>query len=86
MGKRKSEDELVRFLWRRNLKYDLLLLTEVESKNPYACYNQKPVWIDVASALQQGVLQMKVTERSCRDRVTELLKLHRKDELRSAQS
>lgn len=72
-----------RFIWKRNLKYDLSLLAEVNSRNPFAFNNQKPYWTDVASALQCGDLKMRVTERSCRERVAELLKNFRKDELAS---
>lgn len=74
-------DKSSRFVWKRNIKYDLQLLHEVNSKNPFAFNNQKPVWMDVAKSLQEGHLKMKVTDRSCRERVTELLKKHRKDEL-----
>lgn len=80
MNKRKSEDELLRFVWKRNENYDISLLSEVESRNPYAFQNQKPVWVEVAEVLQEGPLKMKVSDRSCRERVSELLKTHRKDD------
>lgn len=86
MGKTKSEDELLRFVWKRNLKYDLQLLCEVESQNPYASDKPKEVWTLIAKILREGALKMKVTERSCRERVNELLKNHRKNELKSLQA
>lgn len=78
-----EQNQLSRFVWKRNIKYDLSLLSEVNSRNPFAFNNQKPVWCDVAKALQEGDLTMKVTDRSCRERVAELLKNHRKNELTS---
>lgn len=83
MVKRKCAEELVRFVWKRNSMYDIELLLEVQSKNPFAFHNQKPVWNDIAKTLQVGDLKMKVTERSCRDRIVELLKMHRQNERQS---
>lgn len=83
MGKRKSDSELVRFSWKRNKKYDFLLLSEVQSRNPFVFKNPKPVWDEIAKTLQENSLKMKVTFRSCRDRVNELLKMHRRNERRS---
>lgn len=81
-----SEKELIRFVWKRNPRYDLILLGEVESKNPYAFNKQKGVWFEIANVLQNCALKMKVTDRSCRERVTELLKSHRKSELASVRT
>lgn len=78
-----EQSQSSRFVWKRNVKYDLFLLSEVNSRNPFAFNNQKPVWIDVAEALQKCELKMKVTDRSCRERVAELLKNFRKNELTS---
>ena len=72
-----------RFFWKRNIKYDLQLLSEVNSRNPYSLSNQKEIWQNVAKALQNSYLKMKVTGRSCRDRVTELLKNYHKDDYKS---
>lgn len=83
MGKRKADVELVKFVWKRNRNYDIMLLSEVQSRNPYAFKNSKSVWEEIASELQKGSLQMKVTFRSCRERVSELLKVHRLNERRS---
>lgn len=83
MGKRKSESELVRFSWKRNKNYDTLLLSEVQSRNPFAFKNSKPVWDEIAKTLQESPLQMRVTFRSCRDRVHDLLKSYRRNERRS---
>lgn len=63
--------------------FDLLLLAEVNSKNHYAFNNQKPCWMDVAKCLQDSQLKMKVTDRSCLERVAELLKSHHKSEDKS---
>ncbi|KAJ6642646.1 hypothetical protein Bhyg_07599 [Pseudolycoriella hygida] len=70
-----------RFIWKRNVKYDLSLLAEVNSRNPFAFNNPKQIWMDVADTLKSGVLNMKVTGRSCRERTAELLKVFRKNEL-----
>lgn len=78
-----EQSQSSRFVWKRNIKYDLFLLGEVNSRNPFAFNNQKPVWIDVAEVLQKCELKMKVTDRSCRERVAELLKNFRKNELTS---
>lgn len=83
MGKRKADDELSRFVWKRNPQYDIALLYQVEAFNPFALTNQKTGWIDISNALKESELRMKVSDRSCRERVTELLKTHRKDELSS---
>lgn len=80
MSKRKSEDKLVRFVWSRNCEFDYLLLTEVQARNPFAFKKPKQVWEDVAKALQLCKLKMKVTARSCRERIGDLLKKHRKEE------
>lgn len=86
MGKPKSDNELVRFLWRRNPKFDVMLLEQVQTKNPFAFKNQKQTWIEIAKVLQEGNLKMKVSDRSCRERVAELLKIHRKGERESARA
>lgn len=82
MNKRKSGDKIVRFFWSRNPEYDHLLLVEIQARNPYAFgkLKQKPVWEDIATALQKSNLKMKVTARACRERVGDLLKRHRKEE------
>lgn len=79
-SKQKEESELTKFVWKRNPTYDMSLLYETESRNPFAFNNQKPKWVEIAKVLQDGPLKMKVTDRSCRERVTELLKVHRKEE------
>lgn len=84
MGKRKCEDALLRFVWKRNVMYDVMLLSEVQSKNPYAFNKQKPVWIEIATVLSNGALKMQVTDRSCRERVMDLLKTHRQNESHSS--
>lgn len=43
-----------------------MLLMEVQSKNPFAFKNQKPVWNEIAKTLQNSTLQMKVTNQSCK--------------------
>lgn len=78
MKNKKNDDQLVRFVWKRKPEYDLSLLLEVEKRNPYSFDKPKPIWEMVAKSLQK--LKMRVTERSCRDRVNELLKKHRKEE------
>lgn len=83
MGKRKCDNELVRFVWKRNVEYDVMLMSEVQERNPFAFKNVKPVWNEIAQALRNCSLQMKVTDRSCRERATELLKMHRQKERRS---
>ncbi len=77
---KKSEDKLIRFVWSRRIDYDFLLLLEVQEKNPYSFKNSKPIWEEIAKNLRFGELKMKVTQRSCRDRVNELLKKFRKEE------
>lgn len=86
MGKRKAENELTRFVWKRNPLFDINLLNEVELFNPYSHNNQKQLWEEVAQALFQSALNMKVTGRSCRERTSELLKIHRRGELASIRS
>lgn len=81
MSKKKSEKELVRFVWSRKIEYDLFLLLEVQDRNPFSFKKSKHVWEEVAESLRKCELQMKVTDRSCRERVGELLKKHRKDEI-----
>lgn len=83
MGKRKADEELTRFVWKRNANYDISLLLEAF---PFAFNNQKPKWEEIAEALRDSSYQMNVTGRSCRERVTELLKNHRKNELSSIRS
>lgn len=80
MNRKKSDNELVRFVWSRKIEYDFLLLIEVHQRNPFSFKKSKPVWKDIAEALRNSELQMKVTDRSCRERVGELLKKHRKEE------
>lgn len=80
----KLEKELTKFVWKRNENYDITLLYETEARNPYAFSNQKPTWMQIAKVLQDGPLKMKVTDRSCRERVMELLKTHRKEESESS--
>lgn len=82
-GKRKAEEDLTKFVWKRNRRYDFELLSQVELFNPYACDNPKTIWTEVADTLKDGALQMKVTDRSCRERTTELIKIHRAGELQS---
>lgn len=86
MGKRKSEDKLIRFVWSRNSAYDYFLLLEVQNRNPFSFKKPKQVWEDVAAVLRTSELKMKVTERSCRERVMELLKKHRKQEAKIIRS
>lgn len=78
--KRKSDDQLIRFMWNRNIEYDYFLLLEVQSRNPFCFKKPKPVWEDIAKTLRECELKMKVNPRNCRERVTELLKRHRKEE------
>lgn len=80
MGKRKADDELERFVWKRNVQYDINLLCEIEQFNPYASRNQKPAWEEVATALKDNPSMVNVTARSCRERAEELLRKYRKDE------
>lgn len=82
MGKRKAEDELSRFVWKRKSEYDMNLLDQVQGYNPFAFNNQKRSWVEVAETLRED-FHMKVTDRSCRERVSELLKSHRQNELSS---
>lgn len=86
MGKRKADDELERFVWKRNIRYDIQLLSEIEQVNPYALKNQKPAWDEIAEQLIKHPMAMKVTARSCRDRAVELLKAHRQNERKSSQT
>lgn len=87
MSKRKPEDELTRFVWKRNPQYDITLLGQVEGFNPFAYKNQKPWWIEVAEAIREVDPRMGgVTDRNCRERTMELLRLHRKNELLSIRS
>lgn len=79
-AKRKTENQLIRFVWSRNIQYDFYLLLETEAKNPFSFKNQKPVWEEISKILKESDLKMKVTDRSCRDRVNDLLKKHRKEE------
>lgn len=86
MGKRKADSELERFVWKRHIRYDIQLLSEVEELKPYASKNQKPAWDSIAENLQDHPVPMNVTSRCCRDRVTDLLKSHRKGERLSIQT
>ncbi len=80
MKNKKSDEELTRFVWKRNPRYDVTLLVEVEKRNPYSFHKPKPVWEMIAKTLREGSLKMRVTGRSCRERVNDLLKKHRKEE------
>ncbi len=86
MGKRKSDDELEKFVWKRNIQFDIQLLTEVGQINPFASKNQRTGWENVAQCLQDGPIPMQVTSRSCRERVFDLLKWHRKGEILRVQT
>ncbi|KAJ6647857.1 hypothetical protein Bhyg_03080 [Pseudolycoriella hygida] len=86
MGKRKADDELERFVWKRNILYDIQLLNEIEQFNPYASRNQKPVWNEISEHLMDHPMAMKVSARSCRERAAELLKNHRQNERSSLQT
>lgn len=86
MGKRKAEKELTRFVWKRNPQFDIELLTHVEAYNPFVFSNQKIMWHEVSHTLIEGPLKMNVSARSCRERVAELLKNHRKGELVSSRA
>lgn len=86
MGKRKAESELERFVWKRNIQYDIQLLTEIEQFNPFATKHQKPAWDEISLNLRDSPIAMNVTSRSCRERVTELLRQHRKGERLSIQT
>lgn len=77
---KKSDGQLQRFSWKRKPEYDLSLLLEVQKRNPFSFDKPRPIWEMVAKSLREGTLKMKVTERSCRDRVNELLKNYRKEE------
>lgn len=83
MSKRKPEEELTRFSWKRNPQYDITLLGQVEGFNPFAYKNQKPWWVEVAEALREIDSRIKATDRNCRERTMELLRLHRRNELSS---
>lgn len=80
MGKRKADDELERFVWKRNIQYDINLLGEIEQYNPFASKNQKTVWEDVAVSLRENASMAHVSARNCRERAAELLRNFRKDE------
>lgn len=80
MNNKKKDDQLLRFVWKRKLEYDLSLLLEVQKRNPYSFHKPKPIWEMVSKSLREGTLKMRVTERGCRERVNELLKKHRKNE------
>ena len=86
MSRRRSSELQVRFSWKRNPQYDLMLLTEVESQNPFAFKRPKPIWDEIATTLQESNLQMKVTGRSCKDRALDLIVMHRRDELQSSRA
>lgn len=86
MGKRKADNELERFVWKRNIHYDIQLLNEVEQFNPFATKHQKAAWEQISLNLRESPIAMNATSRSCRERVTELLKQHRKGERLSIQT
>jgi hypothetical protein len=67
-----------KFHFSSNVKFDLALLSETESVNPYSASKQKsgPLWDDVAQNLINSNLEMPVNGRRCRERVTQLLKEH----------
>ena len=86
MTKRKGSGGGNRFSWKRNPKFDILLLQEVESKNPFAFGKPKPIWEDIAVSLQNSDFKLKVTARSCRERTSDLLESFRKDEIASSRA
>ncbi|KAJ6637050.1 hypothetical protein Bhyg_09776 [Pseudolycoriella hygida] len=86
MGKRKADDELERFVWKRNIILDIQLLNEIELFNLYALRNQKPVWDEIAEHLMGHPMMMKASGRSCRERAAQLLKNHRRNERSSVQT
>jgi len=71
-----------RIEFRKDTKYDLALLAEVESINPFAFAGkeQKAAWNDVAVKLQTCLWKMAVTGRSCKDRLKILMDDFRRDE------
>ena len=86
MTRRKASGSGLQFSWKRNPKSDILLLQEVESKNPFAFAKPKPIWEEIALSLQNSDLQLNVTDRSCRERTSDLLECFRKDEIQSARA
>lgn len=80
MGKRKADAELERFVWKRNIQYDINLLGEIEQFNPFASKNQKPAWEEVAMALRENPSMANVNARNCKERAADLLRNFRKDE------
>jgi hypothetical protein len=69
-----------RFSFKSDVKYDIALLTEVESLNPFAYKVAKKIWNDIATNLMESEMNMSVTERRCKDRTMLLLKGFKKDE------
>lgn len=69
-----------RFRWKRNVEYDIALLSETESFNPFVTKKNADVWKQVATKLKESQLKMPVTDRSCRERVQKLLEQFRQEE------
>jgi len=77
-----------RFHFKTDQKYDLALLSETISANPFSVtkLKAKPLWEEVATALRESNLNMKVSERLVRERVSKLLSKFRKAEALSFKS
>ena len=67
-----------RFHWKSDIKYDLALLSETESVNPFTVPVSKSgtFWEQIAYNLVNSNLKLPVCARRCRERVTELLNEH----------
>ena len=74
-----------RFSFIKRSECYLALLRETESINPFSVPTAKSIslWDEVAVNLQSCPLQMKVTGRSCRERVSKLIAEFKGDESRS---
>jgi len=65
-----------RFNFKKDVKYDIALFSEIELQNPFSVStnNWSNSWDAIANSLQSSNLKMKVTGRLRKERALKLLK------------
>lgn len=79
---------MVKFYFGKCFDFDLALLSETQTLNPFSVSKSKSksVWDEVAKNLNACDLKLDVNHRQCRDRVTLLIKEFRGQEALSVKS
>jgi len=76
------------FHFKTDIKYDIALLSETESVNPFTVSSMKAgvFWDQIAYNLEHSTLKLPVNARRCRERVTQLLREHSANEALSVKA